>query len=35
MNTCKHDWELKPMTGNWIWICKKCGKVIPHRRLND
>lgn len=28
MNTCKHDWVLKPMTGNWIWVCKKCKKVI-------
>ena len=33
MNKCKHDWELKPITGNWIWICKKCGRVISHRQL--
>lgn len=33
MNKCEHDWELKPMSGNWVWICKKCKKVVSHRQL--
>ena len=33
MNTCEHDWELKPISGNWMWICKKCKKVIQSKRL--
>lgn len=31
MKTCEHDWELKPISGNWMWVCKKCGKVISNR----
>lgn len=33
MKTCEHDWELKPMNGNWMWICKKCKKVIASKQL--
>lgn len=33
MNTCEHDWELKPISGNWMWVCRKCKKVIAAKRL--
>lgn len=33
MNTCKHDWELKPISGNWMWVCRKCKKVIQSKQL--
>ena len=33
MKTCKHDWELKPITGKWMWVCKKCKKIIPYKQL--
>ena len=33
MKTCKHDWELKPITGNWMWVCRKCKKVISYKNL--
>ena len=33
MDKCEHDWELKPLTGNWLWVCRKCKKVISSRQL--
>ena len=33
MSICKHDWELKPVNGKWLLVCKYYNQVLAYTQV--